>query len=190
MTFEERQMKWKELDSYIAANYFQILEESVEDTPKEKAIPRRTATPRKRNCKLSLKQGSMPSMDRTLINPDLDKKLKEMEETFQQMLFRLIDEKELKDSTVYNKANIDKRLFSKIRSDMDYHPSKNTVIQLCLGLSLEIDTALDLLKKAGYTLSQSRMEDVVIRYFIEKRIYDVLQINEALYDYDLPLLIK
>ena len=77
-----------------------------------------------------------------------------------------------------------------IRSDSEYHPSKATVILLCLGLELEIDTALDLMGRAGYSLSFSTKSDVIIRYFIENKKYDVIEINQALYDHDVNVLFK
>jgi predicted transcriptional regulator len=120
----------------------------------------------------------------------LEGRLNQMDDTFQEKLFELIDKKNLKDSDVYQKANIDKRLFSKIRSDSEYHPSKATVILLCLGLELEIDTALDLIARAGYSLSFSTKADVIIRYFIENKKYDVIEINQALYDHDVNVLFK
>lgn len=108
--------------------------------------------------------------------------------TFQQLIFKIIDENNLVDSDVYKKAQIDKRLFSKMRSDINYSPSKNTAILLILALELDIDKALDILASAGYTLSYSNKSDLIIRYFIENNNYDIMQINEMLYEYDLKTL--
>ena len=103
-------------------------------------------------------------------------------ETFQEMLFRKIDELKLKDSSVYRKANIDRRLFSKIRSNKDYIPSKDTAIALGIALELNRVELNELLGKAGYALSRSLMSDVIIEYCIEKGIYDIHEINEFLFE--------
>ena len=106
--------------------------------------------------------------------------LPEKQPTFQQSLFALIDEKGMKDSAVYKKADVDRRLFSKIRADAAYHPSKSTAIKLCLALELDMVSAEELLEKAGYCLSLSDTADLVVRYCIEHKIYKLLEVNEAL----------
>lgn len=118
----------------------------------------------------------------------LDDLMKHMDETFSEMLLRLIDEKGKSDVEVYKKANIDRKLFSKIRSNKNYQPNKKTAISLLIALELSLDEAKDLLMKAGYTLSMSNRFDVIIRYFIEEEKYDMFLINETLFTYELPLL--
>ena len=118
----------------------------------------------------------------------LDHIMDYLEETFSERLFRLIDERGLKDSEVYKRANIDRRLFSKIRSNKDYMPQKKTAIALAISLELTIDDTLDLLKTAGYTLSSSHKFDMIIKYFIEHQIYNIFEINEALFAFEQPLL--
>lgn len=112
--------------------------------------------------------------------------------TWQQSVFSIIDKKyesnptEWKDSKVYKRAMITKQTFSKIRNETNYHPDKETAVKMCFGLKLNIDEAVDLLAKAGYTLSMSIKQDLIIRYFIEHKDYDVIDLNNMFYSFKLP----
>ena len=119
---------------------------------------------------------------------DLEQWLDCIDESFSEMVLRKIKEKGMTNAQCYKKANIDKKLFSKIKGNKDYHPKKNNALALAVALELSIEETDELLRKAGMALSHSSRFDIIVEYFIIHRKYDIFEINEVLFSYDQPLL--
>lgn len=120
--------------------------------------------------------------------PELLRRLHHLDEGFTQMLLRLIDERGMKDSECYRRANVDRKHFSKIRNTPGYTPKKPTVVAFCIALELDLQGSRELLGRAGYALTRASMFDVIVEYFIARGERDVHTINQVLFAYDQPLL--
>lgn len=118
----------------------------------------------------------------------LSSEVEQQDSSFQERFFQLARNKNVSDPVLYNRAGVDRRLFSKFRSDPTYHPNRRTALRLALSLELSLDETQDLIGRAGYTLTRASRQDIIIAYFIDHGHYDVDEINDALYAFDQELL--
>ena len=175
-SFELSEKLFKSVSSYIDANY-------VSD---KMNLEYGTSKVRRRNYEDMLLHES--SYEITSKMPNLDGMLNNLDRGFSETLLDLIDRTGKKDSEIYKKANVDRKLFSKIRNNADYRPSKTTAIAFAIALELSMDETDDLLARAGIALSQSNKFDVIVRYFIENKKYDIFELNSVLFEFDQPLI--
>ena len=161
---------------------------------REKATSRAAAPPKKlsfdlQSQPLSVYEDAAPQYaSASVASGNLDDLLAHLDAGFSETLLKLIDRSGKKDSEIYKKANVDRKLFSKIRNNPDYKPSKSTAIAFAIALELNLDETRDLIARAGYALSASSKFDVIIEYFIGREKYDIFEINEALFAFDQSLL--
>ncbi len=118
----------------------------------------------------------------------LDEMLAHLDAGFSETLLKLIDRSGKKDSEIYKKANVDRKLFSKIRNNPGYRPSKPTALAFAIALELDLDETRDLIARAGYAFSPSSKFDIIVEFFIRRKNYDIFEINEALFTFDQSLL--
>ena len=176
--------------SYIDDHYVDLWEASTYGGEKEY---RQQNIRRRRDLELywesSVCEDAVPcapmAMPKAASLPDF---LKQADAGFTETLLKLIDKTGKKDSQIYKKANLSKQHFSKIRNNPNYKPTKQTAIALALALELDLEATRDLIGRAGYALSNSSKFDLIIRYFIEQKNYNVVEINTALYEFDQSLL--
>lgn len=182
------------VQSYIDEHY---VAEKIEEEYYTKALPtealleRRMILERRERLKeekLSAALDIMPDFAVGCDSISLEELLEEEEMTFSEALLDWLIRKDLKDSDVYKKANIDRKLFSKIRNNPDYKPKKNTAIAFALAMELDLEETKEFIGRAGYALTHSSKYDIIIEYFIRQKNYNVFEINEVLFAYNYPLI--
>lgn len=171
----------------ISSKLFADIAEYVDDH----YVDVHTDSQRERLRRMSVLESRTLSADAAaapMVADNLDDLLAHLDAGFSETLLKLIDHSGKKDSEIYKKANVDRKLFSKIRNNPDYKPSKATAIAFAIALELNLDETRDLVARAGYALSASSKFDVIIEYFIRQKKYDIFEINEALFAFDQSLL--
>ncbi len=147
---------------------------------------------------MPIEQASMDDIDESEENSyfeekhesKLEERMKHISDTFSQYLMYLIQDKNMENAEVYKRAIVDKKIFSKIKNNVDYHPQKLTALCLCVGAKLNLDESKDLLARAGYALSPCDKTDIIFSYFIENKIYDMIELDIQLEEHGLPCIIS
>ena len=171
------------VEEYIDDHYVAQNDESYQfDRRRRESVERRRwrleeATP-------MLETAAAPPPAAPMAARSLEHLMDNLGESFTTRLLRLIDERGLKDSTVYKQSNISRQHFSKIQCNRDYNPTKKTVLAFAVGLHLSEDETIDLLKSAGYAFSDGSKRDWIVRYCLEHKIYNINQVNTLLFEYD------
>ena len=143
---------------------------------------------KKIDCLLSFDCFKVASKEIKTDSRSLEDLVTEIESSFAESLFKYINDKGLTDPEVYKRANLDRKLFSKIRKNKNYKPSKNTALALAIALELNLDETKDFIGKAGYALTRSSKMDIIVEFFIKQNNYDIFELNEVLFYYEEPLL--
>lgn len=194
-SFEVSEDLYSDIHAYIDDNYVQDKYDDVHDYVRQRWDENRNDSwgnlNREREC---VKHDIEESIDKLcdnakcLCDESLDDILAKPSETFCNKLFHLIHEKNLDDVDVYKKANLDRKHFSKIRSNVDYKPTKKTALALAIALHLNLDETADLIARAGFALSPSNTGDLIVKFFIEREKYDIWEINSMLFKFGQPTL--
>ncbi len=192
---------FKSVSSYIDENYIRsktLDEYGPENTYAARLERRRIRERLKQNNRIHEDMYPSQALEECLAMPamapapmdadDWGQLMKSLDAGFSETLLKLIDRTGKKDSEIYKKANVDRKLFSKIRNNMDYKPSKTTALAFAFALELDIDETKDFIGRAGFALSHSSKFDVIVEYFLINRNYNVFELNEVLFAFDQPLI--
>ena len=177
ITAAQRKTLFSDISQYIDALY-------AEDTFYEMCLPLAAAPFEYQEKRLKCAEASCSPFP----TGDLESLLDETDAGFSETLLQFIARSGKTNSEVYTRANIDRKLFSKIKNNPNYTPKKSTVLAFAIALELSLDDTQLLLERAGYTLTHASKFDIVVEYFIVHEIYDLFLINEALYEFDQPLI--
>lgn len=174
---------FKSVNSYIDENY--IRSKKLDEYGTESMYGSRLETRRIREQECAdMSVGAAIPMDAD----DWGQLINDLDAGFSETLLQLIDRTGKKDSEIYKKANVDRKLFSKIRNNMDYRPSKTTALAFAFALELDVEETKDFISRAGFALSHSSKFDVIVEYFLVNRNYNVFELNEVLFAFDQPLI--
>ena len=174
---------FKSVNSYIDENY--IRSKKLDEYGTESMYGSRLETRRIREQECAdMSVGAAIPID----SDDWGQLLNDLDAGFSETLLQLIDRTGKKDSEIYKKANVDRKLFSKIRNNMDYRPSKTTALAFAFALELDVEETKDFISRAGFALSHSSKFDVIVEYFLVNRNYNVFELNEVLFAFDQPLI--
>ena len=192
---------FRSVSSYIDENYIRsktLDEYGPENTYAARFERRRIRERRKQSDRIREDMYPSQALEECLAMPamapapmdsdDWGQLLKDLDAGFSETLLKLIDRSGKKDSEIYKKANVDRKLFSKIRNNMDYKPSKTTALAFAFALELDVDETKDFIGRAGFALSHSSKFDVIVEYFLVNRNYNVFELNEVLFAFDQPLI--
>ena len=174
---------FKSVNSYIDENY--IRSKKLDEYGTESMYGSRLETRRIREQECAdMSVGAAIPMD----SDDWGQLINDLDAGFSETLLQLIDRTGKRDSEIYKKANVDRKLFSKIRNNIDYRPSKTTALAFAFALELDVDETKDFISRAGFALSHSSKFDVIVEYFLVNRNYNVFELNEVLFAFDQPLI--
>lgn len=177
-----------DLDKYIKKNYVEPLEDSFAPCAKAYEMTRisreEIAKPKCLSC-----EAMLMSFDEEH-ESKLEERMSHLSDTFSQYLLYLIENKGMENAEVWKNALIDKKVFSKLKNNPDYHPQKLTALCLCVGAKLNLDESKDLLARAGYALSPCDKTDIIFSFFIENEIYDMIELDIQLEEHGLPCIIQ
>jgi len=198
------------LDSYIDRNF--VKEErfetyrcndsymAIEEKPRKFGIPKRSNNKRLKMaeasvcapCSMEEEEFSLEAEEVCFDEHEskLEERINHLSDTFSEYLIFLIKDKGMENAEVYKRAIVDKKTFSKIKNNPDYHPQKITALSLCVGAQLNLDESKDLLQRAGYALSPCDKTDIIFSYFIENKIYDMIELDIQLEEHGLPCIIS